>query len=174
LSSLPPKYPETLPQGTDKRLLFAVLASGLTSIITQILLLRECLSVFCGNELVMGIVLANWMILTGTGSFLGKLSEKVKEKEKLLTVLLIFTAGLPIATVFLLHYLRNIVFPVGGMIGVIESVYSSFVLLIPYCLVAGFLFSLLAQIVSRESNLIAKVYSLEAVGSVAGGWYSIL
>jgi spermidine synthase len=149
--------------------MFAVSASGLTSIITQIILLRECLSAFCGNELVMGIVLANWMILTGTGSFLGKLSKKVKEKEKLLTILLIFTAVLPIATVFLLHYLRNIVFPVGSMIGVIESVYSSFILLIPYCLVAGFLFSLLAQIVSRESNLVANVYSLEAVGSMIGG-----
>jgi spermidine synthase len=169
LTSLLPKYPRILRQGTDKRLLFAVSASGLTSIITQIILLRECLSVFCGNELVMGIVLANWMILTGTGSFLGKLSDKVQEKEKLLTILLIFTAVLPIGTVFLLHYLRNIVFPVGSMIGVIESVYSSFILLVPYCLVAGFLFSLFAQIVSRESNLIANVYSLEAVGSVVGG-----
>jgi spermidine synthase len=169
LSSILPRYAKILPQGVDKRLMFAVSAAGLTSIITQIILLRECLSVFCGNELVMGIVLANWMILTGMGSFLGKLSEKVQEKEKPLTVLLILTAVLPIATVFLLHYLRNIVFPVGSMIGVIDSVYSSFILLIPYCLVAGFLFSLLAQIVSRESNLIANVYSLEAVGSVVGG-----
>jgi spermidine synthase len=169
LSPVFTKSPEMSDSITDKRLVLATSALGLTSIITQIILLRECLSVFCGNELVMGIVLANWMILTGTGSFLGKLSEKVKEKEKLLTILLIFTAVLPIATVFLLHYLRNIVFPVGSMIGVIESVYSSLILLIPYCLIAGFLFSLLAQIVSRESNLIANVYSLEAVGSVVGG-----
>lgn len=160
---------EVLPQTIDKRLALAVSTLGLTSIITQVILLRESLSVFCGNELVMGIVLANWMILTGAGSFLGKFAEKVKEQERLLAILLIFTAALPIATVFLLHYLRNIVFPVGSMIGIIESVYSSFILLSPYCLVSGFLFSLLAQIVSRESNLIAKVYSLEALGSIIGG-----
>jgi len=158
-----------LPSRIDRRLALVAVALGLTSIITQIILLRECLSVFCGNELVMGIVLASWMILTGVGSFLGRLSEKVKERNKLLAVLLICTAILPIATVFLLHSLRNIVFPVGTMIGVIESVYSSFLLLIPYCLVAGYLFSLLAQVLSEQSNLVARVYSLEALGSVVGG-----
>jgi spermidine synthase len=169
LSSVFTKSPEMPNSVTDKRVVLATVALGLTSIITQIILLREFLSVFCGNELVMGIVLANWMILTGAGSFLGKFAEKLKEREKLLPVFLSFTAVLPIATVFLLHYLRNIVFPVGSMIGVIESVYSSFILLIPYCLVAGFLFSLLAQILSHASNLIAKVYALEAVGSIVGG-----
>jgi hypothetical protein len=45
---------------------------GSTTIIAQILLLREFLTVFNGNELVIGVVLANWMVLTGIGAYLGK------------------------------------------------------------------------------------------------------
>ena len=46
---------------------------GFSSLYTQVFLLREFLSIFNGNELVLGIVLANWMLLTGTGAYLGKI-----------------------------------------------------------------------------------------------------
>ncbi len=55
-----------------KNLNYVVLSLGFTSTITQIILLREFLSVFYGNELVIGIILGNWMIITGIGSYLGK------------------------------------------------------------------------------------------------------
>src|SRR4030043_1511162 len=45
---------------------------GFTALITQIILLREFLTVFYGNELVIGIVLSNWMILTALGAGLGR------------------------------------------------------------------------------------------------------
>ena len=43
---------------------------GLSGMIAQIVLLRELLVSFLGNELVLGILLANWLILEATGSFL--------------------------------------------------------------------------------------------------------
>ena len=52
---------------------------GSTSIIAQVILLREFLSVFSGNELVIGLVLANWMILTGLGAYLGQYPLKIKK-----------------------------------------------------------------------------------------------
>ena len=59
-----------------KGVVAALLALGAAAVATQIILLREFLSVFHGNELVIGIVLAWWMVLTGTGSFLGRSSHR--------------------------------------------------------------------------------------------------
>jgi len=156
---------------TEKKLAVAIAMVGLTAIVTETILLREFLSVFYGNELVMGVVLAVWMILTGCGSFLGILAARGANKMRVAMILLLFTSLLPLVTVFLLDYLRNLVFPVGAMIGLVESLYSSFILLMPYCLLSGSLFTLFATIMSERSqaNRIPNVYSIEAIGSVIGG-----
>ena len=156
---------------TENRLVLGIAVVGLTAIVTQTILLREFLSVFYGNELVIGIVLAVWMILTGLGSVLGKLATRAKDKIRVAMVFLLLTSLLPLITVFLLDYLRNVVFPVGALIGVAESLYYSFILLMPYCLLSGSLFTLFATVLSENShsNRIPDVYSIEAIGSVAGG-----
>jgi len=155
----------------EKRLALAIAVLGATSIVTQTILLREFLSVFSGNELVIGIVLASWMVLTGIGAFLGKYASRMVHSSCFIIALLGLNALLPLATVFALDSLRNLVFPVGTMIGVVESLYSSLILLTPYCLVTGSLFTLCAATISRmgRANLISRVYSLEAAGGIAGG-----
>ena len=45
---------------------------GLTSMSTQLIMLREFMVLFNGNEMVIGIVLSNWMLLTGLGAWLGR------------------------------------------------------------------------------------------------------
>ncbi len=159
------------PIAIDRRLALAVVTLGATSIVTQVILLREFLSAFYGNELVIGVILANWMIITGAGSFLGKYSNTISANDNFVALLLAFMAVLPGVTVFLLRLLRNIVFDPGSMVGITQILYASFTLLLPYCLVSGFSFTLLAQKLSVKygSNLIWRVYGLEAAGSVIGG-----
>jgi spermidine synthase len=155
----------------DRVVLFAAAGLGMTTIVTQTILLREFLTVFSGNELIIGVVLANWMILTGAGSVVGRVSERVQRRRQLLLVLLAAVALLPIFTVYLLAYLRSIVFLPGTMIGLVEAFYSSFVLLVPFCLSTGFVFTLISQVLSEKvrENPIAGVYGVEAAGSVVGG-----
>ncbi|HEY5282804.1 MAG TPA: hypothetical protein VIM14_08445, partial [Polyangia bacterium] len=43
----------------------AVLAAGAASLLVQVVLLREILASSQGNELVLGLVLALWLLLTG-------------------------------------------------------------------------------------------------------------
>jgi len=154
----------------ESGLTFALLAVGCTSIVTQTVMLREFLAVFAGNELIIGIVLANWMILTGTGALLGRRADRI-QRASVLPALLLLGAVLPLITVVVLRCLRALVFPPGSLIGIVESIYGSFLLLAPYCLAGGFLFSLLAQRLSgdRRGNRIAEAYALEAAGSIAGG-----
>lgn len=56
---------------------------GISSIVAQILLMREFLVSFLGNELTLGVILANWMILEATGAFvLGRSVERAKRGSK--------------------------------------------------------------------------------------------
>ncbi|MCD4747469.1 MAG: fused MFS/spermidine synthase, partial [Bacteroidales bacterium] len=150
---------------------FSIITLGISCIITQIILLREFLTVFFGNELVMGIILANWMLLTGLGSYLGKYFDNIKNKSSYIILFQVLIGILPIITVFLLKFLRDIVFPIGSMTSLIDVLFSSFVLLFPYCILSGLLFTLFCTIVSQiiKTNYISKVYALEAIGSITGG-----
>jgi len=66
--------------GTEKSVskdyILVIFTLGLITISTQIVLLREFLSIFYGNELVVGMILTNWMLLTGLGAYIGRISEK--------------------------------------------------------------------------------------------------
>ncbi len=150
---------------------FSIIVLGITSIITQIILLREFLSVFYGNELVIGIILTNWMLLTGLGAFLGKYTGRIKNKIIIIVIFQVLVALLPIINVFLLSALRNIIFPVGTMLSLSDVFLSSFVLLLPYCILSGLMFTIFSTFISEQlkTNLINKVYSLDAIGSIIGG-----
>jgi spermidine synthase len=153
------------------QLVLSVAAMGATSIVSQVILLREFLSVFHGNELIIGITLASWMILTAFGSYLGKYPQKSSHIHAILVITLILLSVLPALTVFLLRVLRNIIFPAGIMIGILQSCASSLVVLFPLCVVTGFSFTLFVRILSERygSNFTAQIYSWESVGSFLGG-----
>lgn len=149
----------------------ALFGIGLVSISTQIYLLREFMSVFQGNELIFGIVLANWMLLTGIGAFLGKFFKRVHDKEVFILFLLLLLSLLPILTLLKLNYWKMLVFPVGTMIGLEGITYSSLLIQLPFCLINGFLFTALANQWSqqKQANWLGTAYSIESAGSMAGG-----
>ncbi len=151
---------------------FAVSALGISSIMTQLTLMRELLSVFSGNEMVLGIILSNWLLLTGLGSYLGKTASKLKSPLSVLVVAEIFVAVLPIADVFLVRSLRNAIFIRGAMVGVTGTVVSCFVLLLPYCIIAGYLLTLACCVLAskEEASSIGQVYFMDNIGDIAGGF----
>ena len=155
----------------SREIQLSAVSLGISSLIAQIILLREFLSIFYGNELVIGIILTHWMILTGIGAFAGRLFERLKHKIKTILLLTLSLGILPLLTVFCLRWLRNIVFIPGEMIDISRITYTSFVLLSPFCIVGGAFFTLLVHASSQEngSNTISRIYSLEAIGSVIGG-----
>jgi spermidine synthase len=61
-----------------KRVLrFGFLLMGFSFTVTQGLLIRELLVAFFGNELSIGLILGNWLILEAIGSgLLGKLADR--------------------------------------------------------------------------------------------------
>jgi len=67
---MPTSSPE--PERTRRLLLLAVGGLGVAAVMTQLALLRELLGAFSGNELVLGIGLGCWLLLTGAGTWLGR------------------------------------------------------------------------------------------------------
>ena len=161
-----------MPTQRNRLVLFlAICALGVSAFVTQLVLMRELLGVFSGNELIFGIVLGNWLLLTGAGSYLGKTCARLKDPVVVLIVAQILVAVLPIVDVWVLRTVRDLVFVRGAEIGVTETVLSCFVLLAPYCLIAGFLLTLCSLILAskEDASSIGQVYFLDNVGDIVGG-----
>ena len=150
---------------------WAVAALGVSCVMTQLALLRELLCAFSGNELVLGVVLGNWLLLMGAGTWLGRAADRLRQPVAVLVVLQSLVAVLPLLQVCLLRGLRNEVFIRGAAVGVTETAASVFILLLPYCVVAGAALTLACSLLARREGApgIGRVYVADSLGSIAGG-----
>jgi spermidine synthase len=148
---------------------------GLSATVAQIILLRELLIPFLGNELTLGIVLANWLILVAVGSFIiGKSVERVERKLEVFVMLqLALSIAFPLA-IFLCRLFKNILLATPGeALGFVPIFYSSLLILIPVTLPYGALFTYGCKLYARsdgeDASSVGQVYLLETVGSMIGG-----
>ncbi|MEI6456581.1 MAG: hypothetical protein WCO93_09865, partial [bacterium] len=150
---------------------FALFGLGFISISTQIYLIREFITVFYGNEFVFGISLANWMILTSAGAWLGRYFGKVTGKFSFVLFLLLLLSILPTLMLLKLSFLRALVFPYGSMVSVWQLFYSTLLVQLPFCLINGYLFTALSLPGTKEDDwtLIPEAYAVESMGSLAAG-----
>jgi len=157
------------------RLALVILVTGFSGIVAQILLLRELLITFLGNELSIGIILANWLILEAFGCFfIGKRIDYIKNKiGALVGVILLFSISLPIA-IYLIRLLREILgIAIGEGVGLLPILISTFFILLPVSLSHGALFTFSCEIYSKLSKSalspVGKVYIYEILGTSVGG-----
>ena len=159
-----------------RRLIFAILVMGFSGIVVQILLLREFLVVFSGNELAIGIILANWLILEAFGSlYVGKRVEHIKERiEAFVGLQLFFSLCLPLA-VYSTRILKDFIGVIPGEgLGLIPILYSSFLIFAPLSIAHGALFTFCCKLYSlhfvSEGKAIGKVYVHETLGTIFGAF----
>lgn len=148
---------------------------GVSSIVSQIILMREFLVSFLGNELTLGVILANWMILEAMGAFIiGKSAERTERRFEIYIILqLIFSLSFPVA-IYLTRTFKNFLLATPGEgLGFAPIYYASFLILLPVALSHGALFTYGSQLYSRflreEAPSIGRVYVLETIGSIIGG-----
>lgn len=154
----------------------AALMLGLISQTAQVLLLREFLMIFHGNELSMGIIFCFWLAWVGAGSLMGA---RVTDRYPRPIMLLGSSAGLIFlflpATVYLIRILRGFMdMPPGTYIPLWHMALSCFLLMGPVCILLGAQFALLAriwreQIRALDSSGASGVYMAEAAGNMLGG-----
>ena len=144
---------------------------GFSSLATQVFLIRECFSVLNGNELVIGIVLTNWMLLTGAGAYLGRFFGRMKGKIPFILFLQFFFALLPMLMMLKLDLWKAISLPAGSVPGLIPVIYSMFLFQMPFCLVNGFLFVSYVHNLSEITgkNASSRSYAIESIGGMFAG-----
>ncbi len=154
---------------------FGFLLMGFSFTVTQALLIRELLVAFFGNELAIGLILGNWLILEAIGSgLLGRLADRWRGRASAYAALqVLFALFLPLC-LYAAYSVRRIVGAIPGEgIGLVPVFYSSFLLLAPLALVDGAMFAFGSRIYGTltrdEAPAIGRVYVYEALGAIVGG-----
>ena len=162
--------------------------------VSQVLLLRELLMVFHGNELSLGVILAAWMAWVGVGARLGDaVLRRWTDAERILRVDAALVALLLPATVLIVRALPGVLaIPPGALPSLGDMTVGSLAALAPVTVPLGAQFVLIARIWRSRDEApghrapgtsegvaargagaraagAAKTYVGEALGNAAGG-----
>lgn len=144
---------------------------GFTSVIAQVVLIREFVAVFYGNELSLGLILATWLFWVALGAWAtSRLAERLQPGVRGYVIVLgLIALLLPSATV-LIRSLRIILnFTPGLMIGFGTMAWSIAVILAPLCVILGSQFTLGSRLLARQGGTVGHAYVLEGIGAAVGG-----
>ncbi len=144
---------------------------GMVAMSVQIIFIRELLGVFEGNELIIGLCMGSWMLLTAAGAFLAGLIKPVKLRRNITSTLLFICGVTPMAMVLAFPDIVTALVTPGASPGFIPIMTITGLTLAPFCLLSGFLFPLLSEDLASGPviNPAPKAYALDAAGSIAGG-----
>jgi len=166
-----------LPATTSSLRLCAILVLiGFTATVAQIVLMRELMVVFYGNEISLGVMLASWLLWTAIGSSVpGRLVARTSKPARLTAALQLLLALLFPATILAVRASRSVVHALPGeLLGPAPIFVSCLLTLSAFCLVSGWLFVAGSRFHAHESGsstsvAVNSVYLLEAAGSALGG-----
>jgi spermidine synthase len=164
--------PAGINSANTRPLLFAVVATGISSVVTQLLLIREFLATFQGNELVIALILSVWLLLGGTGAWIARIAadRRPAGAGTLGRLSLALVGGTPVL-LFAVRGLRDVFFIHGVSVGFYPTLAYTVGMLAPYCLLVGFQlpYSLFALRAGQPGYSGAFVYMTDNLGDVAGG-----
>jgi len=128
---------------SEPRTIAVVIATGIASVVTQLVLIREFLSQFQGNEIVIALILFSWLTLGGLGTLLarptaGSRLATLQALYWLSLALVLFSA----LTLFGARLLRDLVFTRGASVGFYPTFVYIAAVTAPYALLIGFLLPL--------------------------------
>jgi spermidine synthase len=160
----------------------ALALTGFSAVVGQIVLMRELIVVFNGNEISLGIMLATWLFWTAAGSSLSSLSSlssvvrlgAISARRAAAALECVLALSLP-ATIWALRASKSYFQTVPGeLVGPVPMLLASLVCLSVFCLVSGALFVAAARMFETDCGVSARVaassaYLLEAAGSGLGG-----
>ena len=153
-----------------------MLLIGFTADIAQVMLMRELMVVFYGNELALGVMLANWLLWTALGaSLIGRWAMRSRQPQKLVAGLQALLAfALPL-TVLAVRASKGFCQSIPGeILGPVPMFLTSCATLSVFCVISGGLFASGSRLFAERSGAsiataTGAVYLLEAAGSGLGG-----
>jgi len=163
-------------QGRARAVKAALMLIGFSAVIGQVVLMRELIVVFSGNEISLGILLATWLFWTAVGSLACCVFALGGSNARRLVALFECLLGLSLPlTIWALRASKSLFQTVPGeLVGPVPVLLASLVCLSVFCVVAGALFVAAARAYNLECaadarRAVSAAYLLEAAGSGLGG-----
>ena len=165
------------------RITILIFMTGFAASIGQILVIRELLVIFYGNELSTGLILACWLLCTAAGSgYTGRFLRKRRSAPGfytsgtafgvLLTGFTILCASIP-ATIVWIRAARALwSIPSGELLSPGMMLVIGFSATAPFCFLSGSLFALAWELYragAKDEESSISVYLAESLGAGAGG-----
>ncbi|HLD29825.1 MAG TPA: hypothetical protein VJC03_05745, partial [bacterium] len=155
---------------------FSLFIIGFTALSSQIVLFRELLVIFYGNELTLGLMLGSWLLAGSAGSFL--FSKKRTDSAASTFGIIQFCIALYLpASFFILRKIPSMFnLAPGEILNEVQIGLSSLLLLLPLNSLLSGLFVAGNSLVRKEKEVLAvgHVYILESMGAFCGGLLSAL
>ncbi|MDP6776235.1 MAG: fused MFS/spermidine synthase [Candidatus Latescibacteria bacterium] len=154
---------------------FALVTMGFTWVVAQVLLLRQLMVAFGGNELTVGLILGTWLLAGGAGSAaFGRWADRADDPIGLIIALQVLLAAAIPTSLTCGPFLGG---PLGLLPGELPGlgpmVLLVFGLLVPAAVLCGGIFAtgcrLPAASADRPDLPAGRVYAAEAIGSAVGG-----
>lgn len=152
----------------------ALLTIGFTATASQVLILRELVVVFHGNELFLGVILGTWLFLEAVGCYFSRRRADGSGTPGVAFVTLQFLIGLaPLVSILIIRSFKYVLaIPVGEFLGIQHVALVSLVALAPPCVLDGAIFPFgsrtLADLVTR-GEAPGRVYLAQSLGAFAAG-----
>ena len=152
-----------------------IAAIGCYATIAQVMLIREFLNIFYGNELCLGIVFGAWFLGIATGAFAGaKIEHTFKHAFTVFVItLMVMCFVLPVQIVFVRGIRGLLSVGVGEYISILPLLLTSIGLILPFSFIIGFVFPFSSKVIlgaTRDAAVdIGVVYIIESMGSLFGG-----
>ncbi|MCP4681361.1 MAG: hypothetical protein GY864_03410 [Desulfobacterales bacterium] len=153
-----------------KRLIiWSIIGAGISSVTTQLLIVREFLSQFHGNEITISLVLFSWLLLGGLGSLAEKAVKRHSIEVYCLIVLLI--ALLPLLQIIAIRVFREISFTHGVSPGFYPVFFYILLIIAPYSMLVGFVLPYSQKVLNDAHYPFESgdLYIFDNMGDIAGG-----
>jgi spermidine synthase len=161
--------------GSQARLRTVLILIGFTALIAQIVLMRELIVVFYGNEITLGLMLSTWLFWTAIGSsVLGRVGNRVAPRTLVTALEGAIAVAFPVS-IIAVRASRTVLGSLPGeILGPAPMFLTSLLALGFFCIVSGWLFAAGSRLYAEESarspaEATSSAYLLEAVGSATGG-----
>ncbi len=150
-------------------IVWSIIGTGISSVTTQILTIREFLTQFQGNEITISLVLFSWLLLTGLGSLAAK---TIKRPSPRIYTLLTFAIAIgPLIQILAIRGFREPLITHGSSPGFYAILIYIVITIAPYCVLTGFILPF-AQKVLNDNNYdfeSGQVYITDNIGDILGG-----
>ena len=150
-------------------ILWSIIGIGISSITVQLVVIREFLTQFQGNEMTISVSVFCWLLLIGIGSFSAKFIKP--SSVTLYSILALFAALLPLPQLIMIRYFREEVFIHGVSPGFYHIFFFILAATALYCLLSGFIIPCALGVLKANGydSTSGEIYITDNIGDISGG-----